>query len=132
MAVFTDAYENDQINYYLRGQAHDASLPQSANVYCALYEGGDPTETGSGFTEVTGGSYARQQMEFDAPVAGVTQNTNQELFTDMPAVTVTGFGLFTELTGGTLCLFGGLTVDRQVTAGDDFKFNVAAISITLD
>jgi hypothetical protein len=57
-----------------------------------------PGETGA--NEVTGGSYARQPLTWNAAAAGSVDNSSQEDFTSMPAVTITHAGLWDALTVG--------------------------------
>lgn len=75
----------------------------------------DPGETGA--SEVTGGSYARQQVAFGAASSGTLSNSAQVDFTGMPATTVVGWGVWTASSGGT-CLFTGWlsTVSRIILA----------------
>jgi hypothetical protein len=76
-----------------------------ANPHTSLHTA-DPGETGA--NEVSGGSYARQPTAFDAAASGQTQNTAQEQFTNMPAVTIVAVGIWDALSAGNFLGFGWL------------------------
>lgn len=82
-------------------------------------------------TEVTGGSYARQTIVFDAAASGATQNTSAISFTGMPAVTVVGIEIYDSAGSPKRLMYGALTTSRTVTAGDTVQFAIGAIDVTL-
>lgn len=82
-------------------------------------------------TEVTGGSYARQTVVFDAAASGATQNSAAISFTDMPAVTVVGIEIYDSAMTPKRLMYGALTTPRTVTAGDTVQFAIGAIDVTL-
>lgn len=118
--------ENIIINTVLRNTAYS----QVATVYVALYTT-DPTDADSG-TEVTGGSYARQSVAFDAASGGITANTSTITFPTASASwgTITHFGIRDASTAGNLLYHGDLTVSKTVTSGDVFIFSAGEIDIT--
>lgn len=67
-------------------------------VFISLHTG-DPGTDGS--NEVTGGSYVRQAENFGAASSGALTNASNLTFEDMPACTVTYFGIWTAESGGT-------------------------------
>lgn len=82
----------------------------------------DPGDTGA--NEVTGGSYAKQAVAFNAASAGATTNTSVEEYPDMPAVTVSHLGFW----DGANYLWGSpLDTPRVVAAGNTFRFAAGAI-----
>ena len=98
----------------------------TANVFVALHTG-DPGDDGS-TNEVAGGSYARQQADFNAASGGVTANAANIDFTNMPATTVMAWSVWTLVTGGTcyqtgwLSTVSGLAVVRSADlAGNDIQ-----------
>ena len=127
MAEMSDYLENKILDYVLRNTADWAP----AAVYLALHTA-DPVDAGSG-AEVSGGSYARQAIAFDAAHAttGVTQNTNIETFTSMPAVTVTHIGIWDHLSAGNLLFHTGVTASKAVASGDTITVAAGAVTITL-
>ena len=75
----------------------------------------------------------RQAIEFDAAHAttGVTQNTNIETFTSMPAVTVTHIGIWDHVSAGNLLFHTAVTSSKAVASGDTITVAAGAITITL-
>ena len=79
-------------------------------------------------TEVTGGSYARQTIAFDAAAASATANAGATSFTAMPAVTVKATALHEDTAGGGNALFvGDLTTPRAITAGGAVDFDAGDV-----
>lgn len=103
---------------------------EPATVYLALYTT-NPTDANTG-TEVTGGSYARQATAFSAAASGAISNAAIETFTDMPAATVTHFGILDASSGGNLLAYGTLASTIIVTAGAEIEFAAGDITISLD
>ena len=82
-------------------------------------------------TEVTGGSYARQTIAFDAAASGQIANNASISFTGMPAVTVVGIELYDSALTPKRLACGALTVSRTITAGDTVQFASSAITLSL-
>lgn len=82
-------------------------------------------------TEVTGGSYARQTIAFDAAASGQIANNASISFTGMPAVTVVGIELYDSALTPKRLAYGALTVSRTITAGDTVQFASSAITLSL-
>ena len=74
MSAISDYLENKLIDHVLRG----VTYTRPSKVYAALYKT-NPTDADTG-TEVSGGSYARQEVTFSAPVDGETSNASDILF----------------------------------------------------
>ena len=127
MAEISDYLEKKILDYVLRNTADWAP----AAVYLALHTA-DPTDAASG-AEVSGGSYARQATAFDAAHAttGLTQNTDIETFTSMPAATVTHIGIWDAATSGNLLSHTPVTSSKTVGSGDTISIAAGAITITL-
>lgn len=90
----------------------------------------DPGKTGA--DEVTGGSYARQAIAFDAAVTGSAGSSASESFTGMPACTVTHVGLWDTVTVGSFLWSGALSASKVVNSGDTFQFAAGDVIVTLD
>jgi hypothetical protein len=88
----------------------------------------DPTDAGT--SEVTGGSYARKSIAFDAAASGATQNTGAVSFTGMPATTVTHFSVWSLVTGGVMIARGTVTPNKTTGAGDTLTFAIGDVDIT--
>lgn len=127
MAEFSNFLENAIINATLRNTTYTSP----ATIYVSLYTS-DPTDADTG-TEVSGGSYARQTMAFDAPSNGVTQNSADVTFPTATANwgTVTHAALHDALTGGNLLYHTALTASKAIDSGDIFKFSTGNFTVTL-
>ena len=95
----------------------EASFPSISNVYLALYTN-DPTVSDTG-TEVVGGSYARQQLSFASASNGSKVSNTSETFTNMPATTVTHWGIRDASSSGNLLYFGAFDIPIQLNAGNN-------------
>ena len=82
-------------------------------------------------TEVTGGSYARQTIAFDAASSGSIDNNAAISFTGMPACTVVGIEIYDSAGSPKRLAYGPLTASRTVTAGDTVQFASGAITLSL-
>lgn len=99
------------------------SWTKPTNLYVALFTA-LPTDSGGG-TEVSGGSYARVacgpgDSYWTEQPPGTFQNANAVTFPNPTNDwnTIVGFGLFTASSGGTLLVWGELSVSRLVLSGD--------------
>ena len=82
-------------------------------------------------TEVTGGSYARQTIAFDAASGGEISNNAVINFTGMPSCTVVGIEWYDSAGSPKRLAYGPLTNSRTVTVGDTVQFAVGSIKLTL-
>jgi hypothetical protein len=82
-------------------------------------------------TEVTGGSYARQTITFDAASGGSISNNAAISFTGMPACTVVGIELYDSAGSPKRLAYGPLTNTRTVTSGDTVQFASSAVTLSL-
>lgn len=134
MAGFTDAQEQAIINLFLRAEAWSIA----ADLHVGLFTT-NPDDAGAGGTEVSGGSYAREAVTRNtsnwnaasgtAPAVG--DNTNAITFTQATSNwgTVTGFGLFSAATAGTLYAWGPLGTSKAVNSGDTASFAGGALDV---
>ena len=127
MAEISDYLEKKILDYVLRDTADWAP----AAVYLALHTA-DPVDAGSG-AEVSGGSYGRQNIAFDAchATTGLTQNTDIETFTSMPAATVTHIGIWDAASSGNLLFHTPVDASKTVGSGDTISVAAGAVTITL-
>lgn len=125
MAQLSDYLEAALLNAVLRNTAYTSP----ATVYLALFT--DATSDAGGGTEVTGGSYARQSIAFDAPSGGSSASSSTVSFTDMPAATVTHAAIMDASTAGNMLFHGALTASKAVGAGDTLSFAAADVVATL-
>ena len=127
MAATSDYLEKKILDYVLRDTADWAP----ASVHLSLHTA-DPTDAGTG-AEVSGGSYARQQVAFDEAHAtnGTIANTDIETFSGMPAAVVTHMGIWDASSSGNLLFHGALSASKDVASGDTVQFAAGSIVITL-
>lgn len=125
--AMTDYLETAILNHILRNIA----LTSPTDVYVALWVG-DPTDTGTGGNEVSGGSYVRQSAAFDAPSpAGQTQNTSLITF----PVATANWGSITHAAimdaggGGNMLYHMALTATKIIDTDDQAKIVVGALQI---
>jgi hypothetical protein len=104
----TDFLEDKIVNHVLRNTAYT----QPTTVYVGLFTV-MPADDGTGGTEVSGGSYARQSVTFGAPSpSGQTNNSSTITFPTATADWATGanrvvgFGIFDASSAGNLLYYG--------------------------
>lgn len=121
----------------------DAAAFTAPATYVALFTT-DPTDAGTG-TEVSGGSYARQQVNQDGatspfwntPVdaAGPQLIDNNGAITFPQATaswgTVSHVGIFDALTAGNLLFHGALASPTTVDTNSTFEFPTGDLDLTL-
>ncbi|GAA4824340.1 phage tail fiber protein [Streptomyces ziwulingensis] len=89
---------------------------------------GDDANAG---TEVTGGSYARQNLSVAAAVAGATSNSADLVWTGMPATTVVGVEVWDSAGTPVRLWYGPLSASRTVAAGDELRLTAGSLTLTI-
>ena len=69
-------------------------------------------------TEVSGGSYARQTIAFDAASGGSISNNAVINFTGMPVATVVGIEIYDSAGSPKRLAYGALTANKTTASGD--------------
>jgi hypothetical protein len=105
-----------------------AMFPSPGSDYLGL-NSASPSTTGA--NEVSGGSYSRQSCAIGAPSSGTVQNTGAMNFTNMPAVTVSYFSLWSAASGGTYEGGGQLTSSLTVPSGATVAFAIGALQLSV-
>jgi hypothetical protein len=82
-------------------------------------------------TEVSGGSYARQDITFSAASSGSISNDAVETFTNMPTCTVVGIELWDSAGTPSRLAYGSLTASKALTSGDTLEFAIGSITLSL-
>lgn len=85
-------------------------------------------------TEVTGGSYARQNLTTALPANstnGTITTTSAINFTNMPAATVTACEVFDSNGTPRRAWFGALTASKTTASGDTLSFAIGALTLAL-
>lgn len=143
MAALSDYLENKLIDHIFRGMAYTPPT----ELHVALYTGA-PSDAGGG-TEITGGSYARAQLDPSGTHWRNTQNSgtgassgtsgqtaNAAVIT-FPAPTAnwgtaTHVGVFDSSSGGNLIAQGTLSAPKTINNGDPAPtFPIGALVVTL-
>lgn len=118
--------ENKVLDHFLGTTAY--TMPTT--VYIALYTAA-PSDAGGG-TEATGGSYARQISTFSAASGGATSNATNVDFASMPASTIVAIGVHDALTAGNLLVWGTLSSNKALDAGDTLRIATGDLDISID
>ena len=118
--------ENKLLDHFLGTTSYTMPTP----VYVGLYTVA-PSDSTAG-TEVSGGSYARQTATFSAASAGATSNDANIDFTNMPSATVVAIGISDAITGGNLLVWGTLTANKSLDAGDTLRIATGDLDISID
>lgn len=97
----------------------------------------NPGDTASDLAEPSGNSYARiatTGATWAAAAGGIASNAAAITFPTATGAwgTITYFALFDALTSGNMLASGALTQAKAVASGDTPKFDIGAISITID
>lgn len=104
----------------------------AGTYYLALFTAA-PGETGGG-TEVSGASYARQQVTFGAPSGGVMKSSAAIEFPTAAESwgTAAAWGLFDAPSGGNLVWYGSITTPKELLAGDIYRISSGNLTLTMD
>jgi len=126
MSAMSDYLENKVLDHVLG----TTSYTMPATVYIGLSTASF-NDDNSG-TELTGGSYARQSISFDAAASGTTDNTSA---VDFPVATanwgtVSHYGLFDASSGGNLLVHGAFASSKTVETGDVLRIGAGELDIT--
>lgn len=105
-----------------------AMFPAPGTAFGSLHTA-TPGQTGA--SEVTGGTYGRQSLQFAAAANGVELSNNAQNWTLMPACTVTYFGVWSASTSGTYSGGGLLGSSLTVPAGATVTAAIGALSVGL-
>ena len=120
----------------LNGTLRNITYSAPDNVYLALYTS-NPTDSDTG-TEVSGGAYARQQVNFTSPTqteGRATVENDAELEFDIATEdwgTITHMGIRDSETDGNLLYYGELQNSKTIDQGDQFRVQAGDLVIDLD
>ena len=123
--------EEQVLNHFFRG----ADIP-SPTTFLALYIS-DPTENDIG-TEIQGGAYNRMRINFGEPqqIDGKGTISNSEAVYFSTATenwgVISHWGIRDAQTGGNLLTYGAVPTPKLIERGDEAKFNVGAITVSMD
>ena len=124
-------FSNYLANKLISATVRNLSYATPEKVYLALYKT-DPTKDSIGI-EVTGDSYTRPEVTFTVPADGVSQNSAQITY----AVATTNWGnvgwvgIMDSKEEGNLLYFTELENHKNILTGDQLKFKLNEITLTL-
>jgi hypothetical protein len=126
---FSNYLSHALLNHVARSDQEATSFSQPAQLWCALHDS-DPTGVPLA-TELTGGSYARQRVFFNAPSSGEVTNVDEVLFDLLPSVPtgVTHFSIWDASSSGNMLYHDILPEVQIVNSGDAIR--VPAGTLTL-
>ena len=125
---FSDTFETHVLNYVFT----TTSVTRPTAWYVGLFTA-DPTDTGSGATEISGNSYTRKAATFT--VSGNTATTSGAIeFTAATGSwgTISHIGIFDASSSGNLIAHSALSVSKAIGTGDVFRIPAGDIDITLN
>lgn len=124
--------EQALLNHVLRNTTYTSPT----TVYVALFTS-NPDEDASG-TEVSGGSYARESVAFDAPVdqSPGYRCVNSALISFTTPTgswgTVTHWAIFDAVSSGNMLYYGAFDTSRSIAASDDVEIAAGTLKIKED
>lgn len=127
--MYASNFFEDKMLNLLKGQ----NITAPANLYLALFQN-DPTDTGTGGTEIAYTGYSRQAITFTAPAVSGTglsmENSAMITFPEAPASagSVNYVAVFDNLTGSTnMWLYGQLDQSLSIQAGVSPVFRAGSV-----
>lgn len=105
-----------------------ATAPTTPLKVALVTANGSDTAAG---TEVTGGSYARQDLSVGAASGGATSNSADLVFTGMPAATVVGVEIWDSAGTPVRLWYGALAASRTVSAGDELRVPAGDLDLSI-
>ena len=129
--MYASNYFEEQMLNLMRGQ----SITAPSHLYLGLFLT-NPTDTGTGGTEVSYSGYARQEIAFSAPAAAGSgmkiQNTAEITFPEsaIDAGTVTYIGVFDAQSNGNMLLYAQLSTSLKIQPGVSPVFRAGSVSWT--
>ena len=125
---FSNTFETHVLQYVFT----TASVTRPTAWYVCLFTA-DPTDTGSGATEITGNNYSRVSATFS--VTGATATTSAAV--EFAAATgswgtISHIGIFDAASGGNLIAHSALSASNAIGTGDVFRIPTGDLDITLD
>ena len=131
--AFSNYFENIIINHLLRGESY---TPPST-LYVALFTSDateEELENGTLTHEVSGNGYERQVVTFSQATNGTSSNTNNVEFPEATGSwgTIKYCAIMDASTGGNILMWGQLTSQKTIDAGEILRFKAGDIVIQVD
>ncbi|KPC64433.1 hypothetical protein ADL27_61080 [Streptomyces sp. NRRL F-6602] len=123
--ALTNTAENRAVDFIM---GLTATAPTTPLRVALVTTNGDDATAG---TEVTGGTYARQNLSVAAATGGTTSNSADLVWAGLPAVTVVGVEIWDSAATPVRLWYGALADARTVGAGDDFKLPAGSLTVSI-
>ena len=129
MSAASDYLEDAVLDHVLG----NTTYTPATNLYLGLWTADDGLESGTLTSEVSGGSYAREIITFDAASSGSSANTSTVTFTTATANwgTITHVAVMDALTSGNVLFHGSVTTSKTIESGDTFQVSAGNLTISL-
>lgn len=125
---FSNTFETHVLQYVFTA----GSVTRPTAWYVGLFTA-DPTDTGSGATEITGNNYSRVSATFTVSGNAATTSAAVEFSAATGSWgTISHIGIFDAASGGNLIAHSSLTASKAIASGDVFRIPTGDIDITLD
>ena len=125
---FSNTFETHVLQYVFTTD----SVTRPTAWYVGLFTA-DPTDTGSGATEITGNNYSRVSATFTVSGNAATTTAAVEFSAATGSWgTISHIGIFDASSGGNLIAHSALTASKAIASGDVFRIPTGDIDITLD
>lgn len=121
----TDTVENQLLDALVGNASYTVTAPIKLALVTA--NGSDS----AGGTEVTGGSYARENIAFGAASGGQIVSTGTISFGNMPTCTVVGIELWDSNGTPKRLAYGPLSASKALVSGDTLEFAPGSVTMTL-
>lgn len=112
-------YLRNKILEHITGKT---TFTKPTNTFLGLLKS-DPTLAGSQTDEVSGGSYARQQVAWGNADGGMIKSGSLIEFENMPAVEIKYWAVFDASTNGNMLYYYPIAIPLKIAAAQDLTIN---------
>lgn len=129
MSAASDYLENEVLDHVLGNGAYTPAT----TLYLGLWTSDDGLESGTLTSEVSGGSYAREEVTFAAASGGSASTDATVTFTTATANwgTITHVAVMDAATSGNVLFHGAVTTSKTIETGDTFQVSSGNLTISL-
>ena len=129
MAAFSDYLENKAIEHIFGVATYTPSSTFEIGLFTS--DAGLESNTSGSWTEVSGGSYAREPVTFTSATAGTISNNSAISFTPATASWGTISHVAVLDASNNVLSWGPVTLSRTIESGDVFLIEANELEITL-
>lgn len=134
MSAASDYLENKVLDHVLTATSYTAPTTRYLALFTNTSGNADVNlEAGTLTDEISGGSYARQVITFNAAVNGSSTSSATVTFPAATANwgTVTHVAVMDAATSGNVLFWGAVTTPKTIETGDTFQVSSGNLTITL-